>query len=285
MLLLHGKFYNDIMNKPIISVIVPFYNEEKYIAKCLYSLLRQSYSPLEIIAVNDGSTDRSAEIVSAFQEVFLFQQPHLGPGIARNFGATHAQGEILVFADADMTYDVQYVSLLVAPILAGKAFGTTHIDERVANSDNIWAQGWSINAGHVEGKRTPKNLPQQLNIFRALPKKDFLRVGGFDHHKGYFDDSTLSEKLNKKADVVNEPIAYHHNPASMQEVFYSARWIGKSPGIKISIQNIFRYSLANSLRNALKKIIQGAPLSYILFKLVYDTGMLCGILQRKNHSK
>lgn len=273
------------MIRPKISVIIPFYNEEKYIASCIKSLLQQSYSPLEIIAVNDGSTDGSADIVSTFPQVLLLHQLHVGPGIGRNYGATHAKGDILVFADADMTYDPEYIALLVAPILNHKAFGTTHIDERVANTENMWAQGWSINAGHVEGTRTPKHLPQQLNIFRALPKKDFLRVGGFDPHKGYFDDSTLSEKLKKKADVVYEPIAYHHNPASMLEVFYSARWIGKSPGIKVSLQNIFRYSIINSFRNAVKKILLGAPLSYLFFKVVYDSGMLLGILQRKNTSK
>lgn len=274
-----------MMNKQTVSIIVPFYNEEKYLSTCLLSLTQQSYSPLEIIAIDDGSTDKSAEIVTTFPQVRLIKQLHSGPGNARNVGAKQASGDILVFADADMTYDHEYVSQLVAPILTGKSFGTTHIDERVANSENMWAHGWSINAGHVEGMRTPKNLPKHLDIFRALRKKDFMRVGGFDSRKGYFDDATLSEKLNRKSDVVVQPIAYHYNPASMSEVFYSARWIGKSPRIDMSLQNIFRYSVVNSVRNALKKVIHGAPLSYILFKVVYDTGMLCGILQSQNTSK
>lgn len=273
------------MTKPLISVIVPFYNEEKYISSCLNSLLQQSYSPLEIIAIDDGSTDRSVKIVERLSRVTLLRQNHSGPGNARNLGVSHAKGEIVVFADADMEYDQEYVALLVATIFNGKAFGTTHIDERVANPDNLWSKGWSINAEHVEGKRTHKDLPKQLNIFRALRTKDFLRVGGFDPHKGYFDDASLSEKLGKKSDVVHGPIAYHHNPSSLLEVFYSARWIGKSPRITLNLENILRYSVFNSLRNGLQKVMHGAPLSYLLFKVVYDTGMFFGLVMKNDSSK
>lgn len=273
------------MTKHLVSIIVPFYNEEKYLSGCLRSLLQQSYSPLEIIAIDDGSTDGSVELVEKLSKVILLRQPHSGPGNARNLGVSHAKGEIVVFADADMEYDQEYVALLVAPILNGEAFGTTHIDERVANPDNLWSKGWSVNAEHVEGRRTPKNLPKQLNIFRAIRTKDFLRVGGFDPHKGYFDDSTLSEKLGKKSDVVHGPIAYHHNPSSLLEVFYSARWIGKSPEVKMNIQNIVRFSVFNSLRNGVRKVIHGAPLSYLLFKVVYDTGMFSGIVMKNDSSK
>ncbi len=283
--MLRGKFYINNMGKVRVSVIVPFYNEQKYISECLSSLLQQTYTSLEIIAVDDGSTDGSVKKVLEFSDVHLFKQVHSGPGNARNLGVSHAKGEIVVFADADMTYDPDYVALLIDPILNGKAIGTTHIDERVANPDNIWSKGWSINAGHVEGKRTPRDLPQRLDIFRALLKKDFLKVGGFDPHKGYFDDSTLSQKLGATSLVVYEPIAYHYNPSSLLEVFYSARWIGKSPQIKKSMANILRYSIVNSLRNAVRKVIHGAPLSYILFKIVYDTGMLSGIFQKGNTSK
>ena len=184
-----------------------------------------------------------------------------------------------------MEYHPDYVALLIDPIIKGKAFGTSHIDERVANSENIWSQCWSINAGHQKGKRTPANISGKLNIFRALKREDFNRVGGFDYQEGYFDDRSLSQKLGEKSEIVKGAIAYHHNPATLSEVFYSARWIGKSPQIQRTWQNIARYTLLNSLRNAIKKIVHGAPLLYLIFKVVYDTGMLCGILTQKTHVK
>ena len=272
-------------NASTVSVIVPFYNEEKYLQECLESLTKQTYTPLEVIAIDDGSTDRSQTIVETFPTVKLLNQNHAGPGMARNLGAAKARGNILVFADADMVYDPEYVSRLVKPIARGTAFGTSHIDERVANRKNIWSKCWSINAGHEKGKRTPPHLSGKLNIFRALKLKDFLRVGGFDPYKGYFDDISLSEKLGKKSDVVHGAIAYHYNPSTLLEVFFSARWIGKSPDSICSLQNVLRYSFLNSLRNGIRKVIDGAPSAYILFKLVYDTGMLFGIFAQKNTAK
>jgi glycosyltransferase EpsJ len=90
---------------PRISVIVPAYNAEKYIEKCVSSVLSQSFSDLELIVVNDGSKDATAEIVSAMAEkdarVRLINQPNAGVSAARNAGLSAAAGELIAFVDAD----------------------------------------------------------------------------------------------------------------------------------------------------------------------------------------
>lgn len=87
-----------------ISVVVPCYNAEKYIERCLESLLAQTYPELEIILVNDGSTDHTKEIVTPFLEhdcIRYIEQKNAGESAARNAGIAVATGEYIGFVDAD----------------------------------------------------------------------------------------------------------------------------------------------------------------------------------------
>lgn len=86
----------------LISVIVPLFNNEKYIAEAIESVLLQNYRPVEIIVVDDGSTDKSAPIVKSFSETVSYHlQPHRGPGAARNYAVERSAGQYLAFLDAD----------------------------------------------------------------------------------------------------------------------------------------------------------------------------------------
>lgn len=87
---------------PLVSVIVPVYNGEKYLSEAIESILSQTYHPTEIIIVNDGSTDRSAEIAQRFSSAVNYcYQPNAGTGAARNRGMELAQGSFFAFLDAD----------------------------------------------------------------------------------------------------------------------------------------------------------------------------------------
>lgn len=88
-----------------ISVIVPVYNTEKYLSKCLKSLVEQTFGEMEIIVVNDGSTDNSQKIIDDFSVKFpqikSFQKPNSGLSDARNFGIEKATGDFIGFVDSD----------------------------------------------------------------------------------------------------------------------------------------------------------------------------------------
>ena len=89
-----------------ISVIIPVYNVEKYLKKCLNSLVNQTLQEIEILVINDGSTDRSQEIIDEFQIKFplkikAFSKENGGLSDARNFGLEHAKGEFIGFVDSD----------------------------------------------------------------------------------------------------------------------------------------------------------------------------------------
>ncbi len=89
----------------LVSIIVPVYNTEKYISKCLYSLTQQNYTHIEIIAVDDGSTDNSLNILNDISakdnRLKVFSQPNQGVSAARNLALSKAVGEYVMFVDAD----------------------------------------------------------------------------------------------------------------------------------------------------------------------------------------
>ena len=86
-----------------ISVIIPVYNTEKYLAQAIQSVLKQEEKPLEIIVVDDGSTDGSVNVATKFgSQISLYQhQTNKGVGAARNLGVNNSKGEFLAFLDAD----------------------------------------------------------------------------------------------------------------------------------------------------------------------------------------
>jgi glycosyltransferase involved in cell wall biosynthesis len=95
--------------KPLVSVIVPVYNAEKHLVRCLDSLVSQTLHDIEILCVNDGSTDTSDIILDEYVQkdsrVFVFNQENKGPGEARNTALDNAQGKYILFCDADDTLE------------------------------------------------------------------------------------------------------------------------------------------------------------------------------------
>jgi glycosyltransferase involved in cell wall biosynthesis len=86
---------------PLVSVIVPVYNAEPFLRETLDSVFSLDYEPFEVIAVDDGSTDASADILRSEPRVRLLEQPNRGAGAARNEGARHANGDLYAYVDAD----------------------------------------------------------------------------------------------------------------------------------------------------------------------------------------
>lgn len=92
--------------KPLISVVVPVYNAEKYLVKCLDSIINQTYKNIEIVLVNDGSTDESLKIINSYKKkyknkIVVIDKKNEGQGIARNEGIKISKGEYLTFIDSD----------------------------------------------------------------------------------------------------------------------------------------------------------------------------------------
>lgn len=271
-----------------VSVIIPTYNEEKVIRECLESLSRQTYKEMEVIVADDGSTDgtkskiKNKKLKLHIKNLKILEQSHKGPGAARNFGAKHAKGEILIFVDADMTFDKDFIEKLVKPILDRKTKGTFSKEEYVSNKDNIWSQCWGLNEGWEKGRRHPKNYPDTQKVFRAILKKEFEKAGGFNERAGYTDDWSLSDKLGVQALAAPGAIFYHRNPETLAEVFTQAKWSAKRQyklGVFGMLVALTRVSLPTSVAIGVVKTILHAKPQFLPFKLVYDLGAFIGILE------
>ena len=213
-----------------LSVIIPVYNEEKVIGRCLESLGGQTCTPKEIIVVDDGSSDKTLEVLFKFEirnlKFEIVRSSHLGAGAARNLGVSKATGDILVFVDADMTFSKTFLADLVKPILEGKSKGTFSKLEYVANWNNRFSRFWNYAKGIYEPRAIPIDYPKTSPVFRAILKSEFDKADGFDENKGYNDDWSLSEKLGMKATEAKAGF-YHYNPENLPEAFIQASWTGK----------------------------------------------------------
>ena len=93
-----------------VSVIIPIYNTEKYLKECLNSVINQSLVDIEIICINDGSTDNSIEILNEFKKqdgrISVISQDNQGQAVARNKGLSLANGEYIYFMDSDDILDL-----------------------------------------------------------------------------------------------------------------------------------------------------------------------------------
>lgn len=105
------------MRNPLVSVVVPVYNVEKYISQCIESIINQTYINLEIIIVIDGSTDRSEEICESYKKmdtrIKIIRQRNQGLSAARNTGILSARGELICFVDSDDFIKIEMIEKMV----------------------------------------------------------------------------------------------------------------------------------------------------------------------------
>ena len=166
---------------PLVSVIIPAYNAEKYIKETVESALAQTWPAKEIIVVNDGSTDRTAKILRSFDhQIIVINQVNHGAGAARNTGIQAAQGEYFAFLDSDDLWDPHFLEVHIKNHAANPGLDITYcwwnyIDGNghlLPESDRYYEQG---------------NLLEQLVITNrfgpivGMAKKEALeKVGNFD---------------------------------------------------------------------------------------------------------
>lgn len=124
-------FASTTVYYPLVSVIIPAYNAEQFIAKTLHSVLQQTYPNFEVVVVDDGSSDRTVEIVQSFARkdarIMLFCQVNAGVAVARNWGIAQSNGEFVAPIDADDLWHPQNLERQVACMQAsGSAVGVVY---------------------------------------------------------------------------------------------------------------------------------------------------------------
>ena len=112
-------------NKDLISVVVPVYNVEAYLNRCIDSIIGQTYKNLEIIIIDDGSTDKSSQICDEYltvdTRITVVHQENKGLSNARNTGIKHSKGKYISFVDSDDYLDLRFIELLYSSMIAQNA--------------------------------------------------------------------------------------------------------------------------------------------------------------------
>ena len=172
---------------PLVSVIVPAYNEERVIAQTIRSLLASDYPEFEIIVVDDGSTDNTCEVVrnqfSDDTRVALFTKENAGKAEALNFGLRRARGEIIVALDADTMFEPTTISALA------RRFDDEHVgavagNAKVGNRINLITRWQALE--YITSQNLDRRAFAQLNCITVVPgavgawRRELIqRAGGF----------------------------------------------------------------------------------------------------------
>lgn len=162
----------------LVSIIVPIYNTEKYVGKCIESLMNQTYKNAEIILVDDGSTDSSVLICKEFQKkdnrIKIYTKENGGVSSARNLGIQNATGKYLCFCDSDDYYSNEAVSIMVnamnetnADLCSFGRYGGAFEDKYISkeeNSDDLLRYLTSIGSYNCYSKLLKTSIIKKYNL-------------------------------------------------------------------------------------------------------------------------
>ncbi|WP_375200209.1 glycosyltransferase family 2 protein [Bacillus sp. RS11] len=214
--------------KILVSVILPVYNAEKYLEKCLISICRQTLKNIEIIAINDGSSDQSLMILRKFAEedgrITVFDIPNEGVSKARNLGIEHANGQYVTFVDAD---DWIEVTMLQELYLACRLTGSN-----IAKCDLYWQE--------MTGSR---KLNYSSHDYCSVSAVDclnqlFTEIG--ERHFGF-----ASCKLYLKAFLDKHALRFDEDMSFAEDTVFITRAVIKNQAICYVPKQLYYYNVGN----------------------------------------
>lgn len=202
----------------LVSIIVPFYNVEGYMEKCIQSIEDQTYKNWELILVDDGSTDDSYAICNKYaggdSRIRLFRRDKAGVSSARNYGINEAKGEYILFADSDDWLDKDMLEKMLregegADMIVCDAYNVTvKGKEQSISPRNLWKN---------EGKHEVSNVYSEVlrisaTLWNKLIKRDAIGNLRFEEDKTYGEDLIFMTKLMpavKSAIIIPDHLYYY----------------------------------------------------------------------------
>jgi cellulose synthase/poly-beta-1,6-N-acetylglucosamine synthase-like glycosyltransferase len=204
----------------MISIIVPAFNVEKSIGACLEALLTQTLprDQYEIIVVDDGSTDGTRARAES-KNVQVIAQPNRGAGAARNTGAQHARGDLVLFIDADSVPDARWLEKMIAPFADANVAGVS--GEKKTRQKNLWARYVQAEYDYKYDRIAAHRHIDFIDSSTAAYRRDvFLANDGFDTTLSEAEDVELSFRLAERGYrmvLTRDAITLHNHPESLGE--------------------------------------------------------------------
>ena len=200
---------------PLVSIVIPTYNSARFFADCIESIKNQTWKNLEVIVVDDGSTDGTVAIAEKYK-CRVIRNPIKGRAEAKNMGIEDSSGEYLFFVDSDMELTPNVVAeCMKLATDDAEAVGIVIPERSVGPS--FWVKIRNFERSFYAG-----SMVESARFFKANPVKE---VEGFEENLVFFEESTLPNKLlNKRRNVFSrvESTILHH-----EEDFSIAIWLRK----------------------------------------------------------
>lgn len=221
----------------LISIIVPIYNAEKYLKKCLDSLIIQSYENIEIILIDDGSTDSSAEICHVYLKKdkrikYIFQN-NAGVSKARNVGISYATGKYILFVDSDDYVLKDYVKSLFE-VMDGSELSVCGY--YLINSSN------DIINSSVKGQRRNLKLKAEEYMYSLFSFNEFS-------YQGY-----ICSKLFKRSIILNENIQFEEDIKYNEDRLFVLKYVLCCKNVAYNDEPLYMYKQHDeSVMSAIKK--------------------------------
>ena len=203
------------MNQPLVSVVIPNYNYEKFITETIESVLAQTYKNIEIIVVDDGSKDKSLEVLAEFgDKIQVVQQKNAGVSAARNHGVSLSKGAFIAFLDADDVWLPEKLERQIEKFNQDSEVGLVHCSMTLINLKN---EPIGENISGQEGWVSEEFLIFERGVVigagsTALVKREiFDAVGGFDLRLSTAADWDFCYQVSRRYKIgfVSEPLVLY----------------------------------------------------------------------------
>jgi len=173
------------MDKPLVSVIIPSFNRAWTLKDAVDSVLLQDYSNIEIIVIDDGSTDNTPELLKEYQnKIIVLRQENSGVSAARNFGIKKSRGEFIALLDSDDAWEQKKISCQVD-------FFMQNPDAMICQTEEIWIRnGKRVNPKIKHKKPSGMIFEPSLNLCLVSPSAVMMKRELFDL-KGYFNEEFI----------------------------------------------------------------------------------------------
>ncbi len=265
---------------PAVSIIIPAYNEEKVIGACLDSIAKLDYPDdlLDVIVIDDGSTDRTAEIISGYRSVKVIKGIHKGPSAARNLALKQAKGDYVAFTDADCVVSSEWIKRLLKGFISDKVAGVGGIqvpakgESEFAVAVNRVLGAFGFIAGYSRVNKTSTNVDHNASCNVIYKKHVIEQVGGFDEALWPGEDVDLDRKMIMAGYTLRQDPGVsveHYRPSTMSQYRNMMYKYGLVQAYLVKKYGIFRAIQVIPFASMLT--VLAAILIIILFKL---TGLL-----------
>ncbi len=237
------------MTGPFVSIIIPARNAQTTIKKCIDSVLQQSYKNYELIVINDGSTDKTAQILADYPQANLLATSGIGPSKARNMAIEQAKGEFAAFTDADCVVDSVWIVELLKGFTNEKVVSVGGTQKSPVDETEFGkkVQGFLRVFGFISdymksgSKLKPTNHNPSCNVMYR--KSILVESGGFLAGLWPGEDVELDYRIKRKGRLLMfnpQAVVYHYRPSNLKEFSRMMFNYGQAQGRLVRKYGFFR---------------------------------------------